>query len=78
MGNPVKCLAQGHNKRTCRLISTLTLLIADVKQGSCEYQLLKSFGVTRPGNRFQVYRQRAERSSQSATRPVQLLGLPDY
>jgi len=25
-GNPVKCFAQGHNKRTCRPISTLTLL----------------------------------------------------
>jgi len=28
-GNPVKCLAQGHNKRTCRPISTLTLLKAE-------------------------------------------------
>jgi len=26
--NPVKCLAQGHNKRTCRPIFTLTLLNA--------------------------------------------------
>jgi len=30
----------------------------NVKQGSCEYQLLKSFGLTRPGNRTQVYRLR--------------------
>jgi len=36
-GNPVKCLAQGHNKRICPPISTLTLLMLNVKQGSCEY-----------------------------------------
>jgi len=29
----VKCLAQGHNKRTCRLISTLTLLNAERQAG---------------------------------------------
>jgi len=45
-GNPVKCLAQGHNKQTCRPISTLSLLMLNVNQGSCEYQLLKSFGLT--------------------------------
>jgi len=28
----------------------------NVKQGSCEYKLLKSFGPTQPGNRTQVYR----------------------
>jgi len=28
----------------------------NVKQGSCEYQLLKSFVLTRAGNRTQVYR----------------------
>jgi len=27
-GNPIKCLAQRHNKRTCRPVSTLTLLNA--------------------------------------------------
>jgi len=27
--NPVKCFAQGHNKRICRPISTLTLLNAE-------------------------------------------------
>jgi len=26
----------------------------NVKQGSCEYQFLKSFGPTRPGNRVSV------------------------
>jgi len=34
----------------------------NVKQGSCEYQLLKYFGLTRPGNRTLVYRLRGERS----------------
>jgi len=28
----------------------------NVKQGSCEYQLLKFFGLNRPGNRTQIYR----------------------
>jgi len=35
---------------------------AEVKQGSCEYQLLKSFGPTRPGNRTLVYQLRGGRS----------------
>jgi len=30
----------------------------NVKQRSCEYQLLKSFGLTRPGNRTRVYQLR--------------------
>jgi len=32
-GNPVKCLAQEHNKRTCRPISTLILLNAERQAG---------------------------------------------
>jgi len=31
--NPVKCLAPGHNKRTCQPISTLTLLNAKRQAG---------------------------------------------
>jgi len=31
----------------------------NVKQGSCEDQLLKYFGLTRPGNQTQVYRLRS-------------------
>jgi len=31
--NPIKCLAQKHNKRTCRPISTLTLLNAERQAG---------------------------------------------
>jgi len=54
-GNPVKCLAQGHNKRTCQPTSRYFFLFLIVKQGICEYQLLKYFGLTRPGNRIQVY-----------------------
>jgi len=34
----------------------------------CEYQLLKPFGLTRHGNRTQVYRLRGERSNQRTTR----------
>jgi len=30
----------------------------NVKQESCEYQLLKSFGLTRPGNRTLAYQLR--------------------
>jgi len=32
-GNPVKCLAQGHNKRTCRPIFTLPLFTAEHQAG---------------------------------------------
>jgi len=35
----------------------------NVKQGSCEYQLLKSIDLTRPGNWSQVYRLRGGRRS---------------
>jgi len=40
----------------------------NVKQGSCEYQLLKSFGLIWPRNQTQVYRIRGERSNFWATR----------
>jgi len=36
-------------------ISTLSLFMLNVKQGNCEYQLLKSFGLIRPANRAQIY-----------------------
>jgi len=32
-GNPVKCLAQGHNKRICRPVFTLLLLDAKRQAG---------------------------------------------
>jgi len=40
----------------------------NVKQGSCEYQLLKTFGLTQPGNRTMVSRLRGERSNRLLTR----------
>jgi len=40
----------------------------NVKQGSCDYQLLKAFGLTRPGNQTQVYRLRGGRSKHQTTR----------
>jgi len=40
---------------TCQSIFTLSLFfILNVKQGSCEYQLFKYFGLTRQGNLCQV------------------------
>jgi len=36
-------------------LSHYPFLMLNVKQKSCEYQLLKSFGLTRPENRTQVY-----------------------
>jgi len=42
----------------------------NVKQGSCECQLLKFFGLTWPGNRIQVYpTTRGKRLKNSKTRP---------
>jgi len=40
-------------------------LMLNVKPGSCEYQLFKSFGLTRPGNRTQVCQVRGGRSNHS-------------
>jgi len=37
----------------------------NVKHGSCEYQLLKSFGLTRPENRTLIHRLQGERSNRS-------------
>jgi len=34
---PVKCLAQGHNKRTCQPIFTLTLLNAECQAGNTNF-----------------------------------------
>jgi len=66
--------------KTCTLAglspqSTLTLKMLNVKQESCEYQLLKSFGLTQQGNRTIVYPEIAkwplQSSSQAATRYYQ-------
>jgi len=42
LGNPVKCFAQGHNKRTCRPNLHTILSSLNVKQEHCEYQNFKS------------------------------------
>jgi len=47
----------------------------NVKQGSCEYQLLKSIGLTRPENRTLVCRLRGERSNhKTASRLLAKIG----
>jgi len=61
-GSSVKCLAQGH-KRTCQLIFTVSRLMLNVKQGSCENNFFKSFGSTRRGKRTEVYQLRGGRSN---------------
>jgi len=43
--------------------SEYPFLMLNVKQGNCEYQLLKYFCPTRPGNRNQIYRLRDRRSN---------------
>jgi len=57
-GNPAKCLAQLHKDTTSELpvyLHSIPLML-NIKQGSCEYQRLKYFSLTRSGNRTQVYR----------------------
>jgi len=39
-------IAQMHNKRTCRLVFHTIHLMLNAKQGSCEYELFKSYGLT--------------------------------
>jgi len=41
------------------------LFMLNIKQGSYEYQFLKYFGLTGPGNRILVYRLRGERSNEA-------------
>ena len=41
--HPVKCLAQGHNKQTCRLVLHIIPILLSAKQGSVEYHLFKVF-----------------------------------
>ena len=50
VGCPVKCLAQGHNKRTCLFVRYNTPQMPSAKQGSCGYYFVKSFGMTRQGD----------------------------
>jgi len=47
----------------------------NVKQGSSEYQRLKSFGLTRPGNQTQDNRLRGRRSNHSSVLPGSFRGI---
>jgi len=51
-GNPVKCLAQGHNERTCRPISTLTLLNVERQAGKLWIPTFKVFWSDSARNRI--------------------------
>ena len=54
-GVPLSALPKGTSK-LAGLFSTLSFFMLSAKQGSCEYHFLKSFGMTRLGERTQVYR----------------------
>jgi len=43
----------------------------NAKQGSRKYQRLESFGLTRPGNRTQVYRLRGTRSNNATVHVIE-------
>ena len=58
----VKCLSQGHNKRTCRLYHH-TILYAERQAGSCEYKFSKVFGMTRPRIEPRIYPFKGGRSN---------------
>jgi len=71
-GNPVKYLAQGprqgHNKRTWRLIFTLSLWCWTSSRKAVNTNFSKFFRLTRRGDRTQVYRLRRGRSNHQSTR----------
>jgi len=54
---PLSALPKDTTSELASLSSRYSFLL-NVMQESCEFQLLKSFGLTRPGNRTQVYRLR--------------------
>jgi len=46
-GNPVKCLGQGHKKRTCRLaLHNITIPHAECQAGKLWLPTFKVFGIT--------------------------------
>ena len=49
-------LAKTHNKQACRLVLHVNPIVLSAKQGSYQYHDLKSFGMTRLGNKAQNYR----------------------
>ena len=50
------CLAKTHNKQACRLEPHVIPIVLSAKQGSYQHHDLKSFGMTRLGNKTQNYR----------------------
>ena len=44
-----KCLAQRHNKHTCRVALHTIPTLVSAEQKSCQYHFLKSYGMTRFG-----------------------------
>jgi len=59
--HPLHALPKDTTSELSAYLDTAPLML-NVKKGSCKYQLLKSFGLTRPGNRTQVFRLRGGRS----------------
>jgi len=53
---PLSALPKDTTSELVGLSPHYSSFMLNVKQESCEYQLLKSFGLTRPRNRIQVYR----------------------
>jgi len=52
---PLSALPKDKTSELAGLFSHYPSFMLNVKQGNCKYQLLKSFGLTWPGNRTQVY-----------------------
>jgi len=61
-GIPLSALPKDTSSKLPAYLHTIPLML-NVKQGSCKYQLFKSFGLTRSGKRTQVYRLRGRRSN---------------
>jgi len=60
-GYPISALPKDTTSELAGLSSHYPFFMLNDKQGSCEYQLLKFFGLTRLGNRIQVYRLLAQK-----------------
>jgi len=67
---PLSVLPKDTTSELAGLSSHYSILMLNVKQGSFEFQLLKSFGLTRPGNRMPAYRLRGGRSNHWTTQHI--------
>jgi len=72
---PVSALSKDTTSKLVGLSSHYPFFMLNVKQGSCEYQLLKYFGLTRPGNQAQVYRLWGKCSNHQTTHHKNLTSL---